>query len=123
MCVLIDTQGFAPGDTAAARDLATVLGRIAGPEVHLVLPASMKRCDAAAYSDHFAPFKPTRLLFTKLDETSSVGSMLSETLRLGIPLSFFSIGQGVPEDLENADPCVLIDRLFLSNPATAASAA
>lgn len=123
MCVLIDTQGFAASDTAAARELATVLGRIAGPEVHLVLPASMKRCDAAAYSDYFAQFKPTRLLFTKLDETASVGSMLSETLRLGIPLSFFSMGQGVPEDLENADSQALIERLFQANAATAASAA
>ena len=122
-CVLIDTQGFAAADTAAARELATVLARIAGPEVHLVLPASMKRCDAAAYSDYFGLFKPTRLLFTKLDETASVGSMLSETLRLGIPLSFFSMGQGVPEDLENADPQALIERLFQANAATAASAA
>ena len=103
-CVLIDTPGFARAEMAAARELATVLGRIPGREVHLVLPASMKRADASEYSDSLALFKPGRLLFTKLDETLSVGSMLSETLRLAIPLSFFSIGQAVPEDLEIADP-------------------
>jgi flagellar biosynthesis protein FlhF len=123
MYVLIDTPGFAPADAGAARDLATVLGRAAGAEVHLVMPASMKRPDAAAYSDFFAVFKPTRLLFTKLDETASVGSLLSEALRIGIPLSFFSIGQAVPEDLENADPDALIGRLFPPTEAPAATAA
>jgi flagellar biosynthesis GTPase FlhF len=49
--------------------------------------------------------------------------MLSETLRLGLPLSFFSIGQAVPEDLENADADVLIGKLFQAHAIPAASAA
>lgn len=122
-CVLIDTPGFSPAEMAPARELATVLGRVAEREVHLVLPASMKRADAAAYSDHYMLFKPGRLLFTKLDEATSMGSVLSESLRLGLPLSFFSTGQGVPEDLKNADPEVLLERLFPASAAPAASAA
>ena len=121
--VLIDTPGFAPADMDAAHDLAAFLGRLGGREVHLVLPASMKRADLAEYSRHFEMFKPSRLLFTKLDETASVGSVLTESLRLGIPLSFFSMGQSVPEDLENADPEVLIGRLFPPAAASAANAA
>lgn len=123
MCVLIDTPGFGPADMGSARDLAAVLDSVTGCQVHLVLPASMKRADATEYTNQFAIFKPSRLLFTKFDETASVGSVLSETIRLALPLSFFSMGQGVPEDLENADPEVLIGRLFPATAAPAASAA
>ena len=43
-----------------------------------------------------------RLLFTKLDETGSYGPILSEAARTGKPLSFFTTGQRIPEDLEAA---------------------
>jgi flagellar biosynthesis protein FlhF len=121
--LLIDTPGFTPAELESARDLARALDRIDGRQVHLVLPASMKRSDTSAYADQFEIFKPSCLLFTKLDETSSVGSMVSEALRLGKPLSFFSTGQGVPEDLENASVETMIGRLFPERAAPAASAA
>jgi flagellar biosynthesis protein FlhF len=121
--VLIDTPGFTPSEQESARDIARVLDRIDGRQIHLVLPASMKRADSSAYADQFAIFNPSCLLFTKLDETSSAGSIVSEALRLGKPLSFFSTGQGVPEDLENAAVETLIGRLFPEMAAPAASAA
>ncbi|MGA2595741.1 MAG: hypothetical protein ABSH09_01890 [Bryobacteraceae bacterium] len=120
---LLDTPGFSAGDSAAANDLAAALEGIDGREVHLVLPASMKCADLATCSDFYSVFKPGRLLFTKLDETASVGSIVSEALRLGKPLSFFSTGQGVPEDLEDARVETLSERLFAGEAALVASAA
>ncbi len=121
--VLIDTPGFSAGDTAAANDLAMAFEAIDGREVHLVLPASMKCADLSTFSDFYSVFKPGRLLFTKLDETSSVGSVISEALRIGKPLSFFSTGQGVPEDLEDASVETLTGRLLGGEAALIASAA
>jgi flagellar biosynthesis protein FlhF len=121
--VLIDTPGYSAGDAASAHDLALALEGIDGREVHLVLPASMKCADLARCSDFYAIFKPGRLLFTKLDETVSVGSVVSEALRLEKPLSFFATGQGVPEDLEEADLDVLTGRMFPGEAALIASAA
>lgn len=123
MCVLIDTPGYGASDMDAAHDLATVLERVKKREVHLVLPASMKRADVTEYADRYTMFKPSRLLFTKLDETASAGSILSEALRLGLPLSFFTTGQSVPEDIENGDCEMLIRRLFPANLTAAANAA
>jgi flagellar biosynthesis protein FlhF len=52
--------------------------------------------------DAFEILRPQHLLFTKLDETSSYGPILSEAARTGKPLSFFTDGQRIPEDLEAA---------------------
>ena len=122
-CVLIDTPGYSAADIEAARDLATVLERAAPRDVHLVLPACAKRSDLAAFSERFALFQPTKLLFTKLDETASFGSIVSEALRLDKPMSFFTTGQEVPEDLEDASAETLIRKVLPPETAAAASAA
>ena len=121
--ILIDTPGFSPAEADSARDLVRALDRIEGLQVQLVLPASMKRADLSACASQFAPFKPSCLLFTKLDETSSLGSVISEALRLAKPLSFFCAGQEVPEHLENAGSETLLSRLFEERTAQAQSAA
>ncbi|HSC55573.1 MAG TPA: hypothetical protein VLC51_00125, partial [Nitrospira sp.] len=46
----------------------------------------------------------TRLLFTKLDETTGVGGAFDLMRKTGVPLSYFCVGQRVPEDLELARP-------------------
>lgn len=122
-CVLIDTPGYSASDIEAARDLATVLERAAPRDVHLVLPACAKRADLAAFSDRFTLFQPTKLLFTKLDETASFGSIVSEAVRLDKPMSYFSTGQEVPEDLEEASADTLIRRVLPPETAATASAA
>jgi flagellar biosynthesis protein FlhF len=122
-CLLIDTPGFGNGDSDAARDLALVLNRAAPCDIHLVLPACAKRADLAAFADRFGVFRPGKLLFTRLDETSSLGCVVSEALRLEKPLSFFSTGQSIPDDLQEANAEMLVEKLFAADAAAAASAA
>ena len=62
----------------------------------------MKSADLSRVVDSFEVFRPRRLIFTKLDETGSFGPILNETMRTGKPLSFFTAGQRIPEDLEAA---------------------
>ena len=45
-----------------------------------------------------------RLVFTKLDETTSYGSLLNVVTDTGLPVSYLTDGQMVPEDLAVADP-------------------
>jgi flagellar biosynthesis protein FlhF len=42
------------------------------------------------------------LLFTKLDETASYGTILNVLHDFDLPVSFFTIGQNVPNDIEIA---------------------
>lgn len=100
--VLIDTPGLGPRDTDIAENLAAFFSRREDIDIHLVLPCSMKPADISAAVDRFAEFRFNKLLFTRLDETSTFGVMLNESVRTGKPVSFLSTGQRIPEDFEAA---------------------
>ena len=51
----------------------------------------------------FSAARVDRIIFSKLDETSSYGTLLNVADRTGIPLSYLTTGQKVPEDLEIAE--------------------
>ncbi len=112
--ILIDTPGLSRGEMD--EDLARFIAATPGFDTHLVLPASMRTSDLKRASDQYAAFKPSKLLFTRLDETQTFGPLLGQSVRLGIPISFLSSGQRIPEDLEAAGPDLLLDLVLKSEP-------
>jgi flagellar biosynthesis protein FlhF len=112
--LLLDTPGYGAHDLDRGRDLARYLASRPDIQVHLVLTASPKPADLTRVIDRFEIFRPARLLFTGLDETDSFGPVFAEAARTGKPLSFFSTGQRVPEDLEPASQERLIDLILRS---------
>jgi flagellar biosynthesis protein FlhF len=101
--VLIDTPGYSRAlFRDLADDLAAFFSRRQNIDVHLVLTASMRSSDLADAADRFSIFRPAKLLFTRLDETSSFASVFCEAIRQQKPLSFLCAGQLIPEDLEPA---------------------
>lgn len=110
--ILIDTPGLGAGEADAFPELARFLATRGEVDTHLVLPASMKTADLSRAADSFAAFHPHRLLFTRMDETTSFGPVLSEAARLGRALSFFGTGQRVPEDLEPAGRARLVELIL-----------
>ena len=53
-----------------------------------------------------------RLLFTKLDEANTFGNILNTRVLTGKALSYFTIGQSVPDDIEVADKEKIIQYIF-----------
>ena len=51
------------------------------------------------------------LALTKLDESECVGSFLTFAYESGLPVSFCTNGQGVPDDLKKASTLVLMEYL------------
>ena len=101
--ILIDTPGYtAPSIEESGQDLAAFLRGRQDIDTHLVLTASMRQADLQRTVDLFQAFQPAKLLFTRLDETDSTGTMFCEAARTGKPLSCFSTGQLIPEDIEPA---------------------
>jgi len=100
--VLIDTPGHNPKDTEVLDQLRRFLEELPEVETHLVLSATTKPKDLADIAQRFEPLKPSRLIFTKLDETSTYGPILSTLVRVKRPLSYLGTGQEVPQDLELA---------------------
>lgn len=79
---------------------------------HLVLPASLRAIDLTRVAAGYRAFQPTRLIFTRMDETDAFGPILGLAAELALPISFFGTGQKVPEDLEVATMAALLDRLL-----------
>lgn len=100
--VLIDTPGHSPKDTETLGQLRALLDELPEVETHLVLSATTKPRDLTEIAARYEPLRPTRLLFTKLDETSTYGPILSTLVRVKRPLSYLGTGQEVPEALELA---------------------
>jgi flagellar biosynthesis protein FlhF len=110
--IFIDTPGLTQNELDDEAALAPFLSNRPDIDIHLVLPASMKPADLTRIVDGFGVFHPDRLLFTRLDETGSCGSIFNEAARTGKPLSFFATGQRIPEDLEVAGQERLLDLIL-----------
>ena len=121
--ILIDTPGLGHGELEEAVSFGQFLSTRSDIDTHLVLSASMKPADLSRMVDAFGILRPQHLLFTRLDETGSYGPILSEAVRTGKPLSFFTHGQRIPEDLEAASTERLLDLVLAGRGSRARSAA
>jgi len=110
--ILIDTAGRSPKDEAGMEELRQLVDLDHPLETHLVLSATTRERDLVEGLTQYAGIPINRLLFTKLDETSGFGGMFDLMLRSGLPLSYFSTGQSVPDDLEVARPERLAELLL-----------
>jgi flagellar biosynthesis protein FlhF len=81
-------------------------------EFHLVLSSSMKQRDIDETIRGFRFLSPSSLIFTKLDESWAFGEILNSTIKSKIPLSYFTTGQRVPEDIEIASKERVAERIL-----------
>lgn len=106
--LLVDTAGRSPADGGAADILQVLAGRD-DVRRHLVLPAGTAPADARRVIARFAPAAPDRLVLSRLDEVQSVGPLLGVIADAKLPLSYFTNGQNVPDDLQRATAPALAD--------------
>lgn len=110
--ILIDTAGYGEKDLDAAEDLINFLSLYPSCDVQLTLSATTKTADLTRAVERFERFRPSKLIFTRLDETCSLGSVWSEVVRSGRSLSYVSEGQQVPEDLQPASAERLVEAIL-----------
>lgn len=109
---LIDTPGFSNVPLAEAdAALAVFLKERQDIDTHLVLTASMRSEDLKRTADRFEVFSPAKLLFTKVDETDSYGAIFREAARRHKPVSFFTDGLLIPENIKPASKEQVVDAL------------
>ncbi len=75
----------------------------------LVLPANVKQSDLLDIYTNYSRLGINYLTFTKLDETKSFGNLISFSHKTKKSITYFSIGQIVPDDLIVSDASFLID--------------
>jgi flagellar biosynthesis protein FlhF len=97
---LIDTPGMSPAESNEIEEFARFFGRRPEIEKHLVLRADARSADMRGVISRFSTMGVSRLLFTGVDETQSLGAMAETLLRSKIPAAFVGTGQQLPDDLE-----------------------
>jgi flagellar biosynthesis protein FlhF len=112
--IMIDTPGINPHNQRLIRDLKGCFSKVPGLQTHLVLSATTKEKDLIAITEGFKDMDVHRLLFTKIDESSTYGNMVNLLIRTNIPLSFLCCGRKVPDDIEAGTLEKLVDLLFQS---------
>ena len=81
-------------------------------EMHLVLSATTKDSDLLDCIERYREVGINRLLFTKLDETAKIGNIFNVVHQSKLPVSYFTTGQSVPDDIEVAQTSRFIQRLL-----------
>jgi flagellar biosynthesis protein FlhF len=114
--ILIDTPGFGGKDLGPGQELAEFLASQPEIDVHLVLPATARAADLKRMLERFAAFEPDQLIFTRLDECTTSGGLLTAAAESGLPISFLSDGQTIPDDFAEASALRLAGALLPPGP-------
>lgn len=110
--ILIDTAGRSHKSKELKSDYDELVRYLKDVKIYLVMSMTTSFKDLKSIIDSYGFLKEYRLLFTKLDEATSYGNILNMKVLTGKPLSYFTIGQSVPDDIEVADKERIIQYIF-----------
>ena len=113
--VLVDTTGHSPNNEAQREGMAELVSSVettARKEIFLVLSASTKYRDLMKIADTYKEIADYKLIFTKLDETSTLGNIYNLKMYTGAQLSYVTYGQNVPDDIEYFNPQSTVKQLL-----------
>jgi flagellar biosynthesis protein FlhF len=112
--VLVDTAGMSPYDTQKFIQTVEYVKTESERkiEVNLVLSATVKYEDMEDIYENFSFLNLDSLIISKFDETKHFGTLLNFMLLYKLPMSYFSTGQEVPDDLMFADKEFLLEKFI-----------
>jgi len=104
--IFIDTIGRSANDINGLNNMREMLSIIPDDlkDTFLVLSSTTKKRDLYKIFKNYSIFKPDKFIFTKIDETYSLGNAFSLKVKADLPVAYFTTGQRVPEDIEIAYP-------------------
>jgi len=102
--ILIDTAGMGQRDIRLAENLANLVSnarvRIRN---YLVLAANSQQQVMQENVDRFKKVPLSGCIYTKLDESVSIGEIITTSIQNGLPIGYLTDGQRVPEDIKVAN--------------------
>ena len=109
--ILLDTAGMGQRDLRLSEQLDTLIQN-SGSHIRslLVLPATSQRRVLQETIDHFRRIPLSGCVLTKLDESLSLGEILSVTIENALPVTYLADGQRVPEDIRQASGRYLVNK-------------
>lgn len=115
--VFVDTAGRSHNNPEQREDIQKLLETVdvSNREVYLVLSATTKYKDLAKISTTYAEMTKYSLIFTKLDETDTIGNIYNIHMLTEAPLSYTTCGQNVPDDIGKIDAQNIAKQLLGGN--------
>jgi flagellar biosynthesis protein FlhF len=99
--IFVDTGGTNFDDEKKLNEVFDLVNHVEIPkEVHLCLPAAMRYKELARMAKGFFRANFDRIIITKVDESASLGSVLSVVHSVEKPISLLATGQDVSKDYE-----------------------
>jgi len=102
--IFIDTAGRSHKNSENLYELKSFLDVIPDAETYLVLSITTKYEDLLSIINAYSKITDFKIIFTKLDETSCLGSVLNVCYETGKEISYATNGQNVPDDIEIVKP-------------------
>ena len=109
--LFLDTLGAGPRENVKLSEMSFLFSQIEA-ETHLCVSVTTKERDMKDIVSRFSLFHPSYLLATKLDESYALGEFFNAYVAQPMPLSYFTVGQRVPQDIEPARKEAFVDRLL-----------
>ncbi len=115
--VLVDTAGRSHNNQEQKEDLNNILKTVpdSDKEIFLVLSATTKYKDLVKIASTYSEICKYNLIFTKLDETDTIGNIFNMHILTGAPLSYTTCGQNVPNDIGKIDAQKIAKQLLGGN--------
>ncbi|MBB6696395.1 flagellar biosynthesis protein FlhF [Clostridium algidicarnis] len=110
--ILIDTTGRSSKNIMQISELRSYINKIDEARIYLVLSCTTKDKDIDFITEAYKILKYNNVIITKLDETSSYGSILQILNKSSKPLSLVSTGQNVPDDIKVLSKEELLKLIF-----------
>jgi flagellar biosynthesis protein FlhF len=110
--IFIDTAGRNFLESQYVKDLQSIIDFNEEMETFLVLAATAKTADMIATYERFSIIPIKRLIITKLDETSTRGSLFEVMLKTNKGIAYTTHGQNVPDDIEVATRDRIIEQIL-----------
>jgi len=105
--ILVDTAGHSHQNEVQREQMNGFIHSVDGiaeKEIFLVLSATTKYRDLISIADTYSAMTDYKLIFTKLDETTTLGNLLNLKLHTGTTISYVTNGQNVPDDIAPFNP-------------------
>ncbi len=110
--IFIDTAGRSHKDKEKLDEMKSFFENKITVEVYLCLSATTKDRELEEILQRFSIFPISKVVFTKIDESESLGNMVNLLMKDNLSIAYFTTGQRVPEDIEIATPAKLADMIL-----------
>lgn len=110
--IFVDTGGRSQRDGLQMSEIYRMFGGDDPIDVYLTMSVTTKDSDQSEITRRFGQIPLAGVMYTKLDESTTFGSMFNHSIRFKTPVAYLTTGQKVPEDIEVATKERLVDLLL-----------